>query len=137
MEIAATTPTGSPIAIVPPEEQGFSGLTADDFMTLLITQLQNQDPSQPMENDALLSQLTTMQNLQSNVELSRTLQQITSNQQLSTASGFIGKLVTGTTNEQETVSGMADRAFLRDGDAFVGIGDSEVPLTGVTDVAEG
>jgi len=116
------------------DQQGFAGLTADHFMKLLITQLQNQDPMEPVGNEQLLNQLSIMRNLQANIELTDSLKGITSNQQLSTAAGFIGKTVTGMTADQEDVTGVAERAFLREGAAYVAVGSKEIPLANVTSV---
>lgn len=122
------------VPIVSQDEVGFSGLTADSFMRLLITELQNQDPLEPVGNEELLSQLSMMRNLQSNIELSDAVKAVTTNQQLSTAANFIGSSVTGFTTDQTEVSGIADRAFLRDGIAYVGAGEAEIPLSQVTSV---
>jgi flagellar basal-body rod modification protein FlgD len=80
---------------------GASGLSArqsdelrESFMTLLITQLQNQDPLNPMENSEMTSQLAQINTVSGIEELNSTLQGITSqmdaNQALQ-ASGLIGK----------------------------------------------
>lgn len=66
----------------------------NSFMTLLITQLQNQDPLKPMENSEMTSQLAQINTVSGIEELNSTLQAITSqmdaNQALQ-ASGLIGK----------------------------------------------
>ncbi len=131
MEVSSAT---SSAGIVSADKSGFAGLTADDFMKLLITELQNQDPTQPMGNEELLSQLSAMRSLQSNIEMGDALKAVTTNQQLSTATNFIGKSVTGTTEQQQNVSGIVSRAFTREGKAFVGVNDQEIPLENVTDV---
>jgi flagellar basal-body rod modification protein FlgD len=118
------------------DENGFAALNADVFMELLITQLQNQDPLEPVGNDELLSQLSMMRNLQSNIELGDTVKAITSNQQLSTAATFIGKSVTGTATNDQQISGTAERAFLRNGEAYLGVGNSEIPLSNVSEVIQ-
>ncbi|MFB9869478.1 flagellar hook assembly protein FlgD [Vreelandella sulfidaeris] len=80
---------------------GASGLSArqsdelrNSFMTLLITQLQNQDPLKPMENSEMTSQLAQINTVSGIEELNSTLQGITrqmdANQALQ-ASGLIGK----------------------------------------------
>tara|TARA_R110002020_G_scaffold451921_1_gene666166 strand:- start:1572 stop:2261 length:690 start_codon:yes stop_codon:yes gene_type:complete len=80
---------------------GANGLSArqsdelrESFMTLLITQLQNQDPLNPMENSEMTSQLAQINTVSGIEELNSTLQGITSqmdaNQALQ-ASGLIGK----------------------------------------------
>ncbi|OWV30334.1 flagellar hook assembly protein FlgD [Halomonas campaniensis] len=66
----------------------------ESFMTLLITQLQNQDPLNPMENSEMTSQLAQINTVSGIEELNSTLEGITSqmdaNQALQ-ASGLIGK----------------------------------------------
>ena len=80
---------------------GANGLSArqsdelrESFLTLLITQLQNQDPLNPMENSEMTSQLAQINTVSGIEELNSTLQGITSqmdaNQALQ-ASGLIGK----------------------------------------------
>src|SRR3984885_6107663 len=75
---------------------GFNNLTTADFMQMLIAELENQDPTQPMSNEDLLTQLSTMSQLQSTQDLDSALQANTNSQQLSVASSFIGKAVQGT-----------------------------------------
>lgn len=66
----------------------------DSFMTLLITQLQNQDPLNPMENAEMTSQLAQINTVSGIEELNTTLssitQQMDANQALQ-ASGLIGQ----------------------------------------------
>lgn len=134
MEITGTNRSGIEVPTVESDEVGFAGLDADAFMRLLIATLQNQDPLEPVGNDDLLNQLATMRNLQANIELGEALEAITINQQLSTAATYIGRSITGTGTNQQFVTGIADRAFLRDGQAFVGIGDEELALSNVTSI---
>lgn len=126
----------SDIPIVPKEKIGFAGLDSEDFLKLLITQLQNQDPSEPIGNEELLNQLSMMRNLQSNIEMGDALKAITVNQRLSTAANFIGKHVKGLDESQQNVAGIADRAFLRGGQAYIGVGSKEMPLDSVLEVVK-
>lgn len=68
---------------------------SDSFMTLLITQLKNQDPTNPMENAELTSQLAQINTVNGINELNTTMTGITSQidtgQQLQTATSMIGK----------------------------------------------
>ena len=122
------------ISVVERDQIGFAGMTSDTFMKLLITELQNQDPLSPMESSDMLNQLSMMRNLQANIELADALEAITSNQQLSTAAAFIGKQITGKDSNQNEVNGVVDRAFLRDNQAYVGMGNVEVLLSQVDSV---
>src|SRR5580693_2492132 len=107
---------------------GFNNLTTADFMKMLIAELQNQDPTQPMSNQDLLSQLSTMSQLQSTQDLDSALQSTTNTQQLSTASSFIGKAVQGTDSNSNPITGVASQAVLQNGTAFVAVGNTLVPL---------
>lgn len=126
--------SGSSTNTVSRDQVGIAGLTADDFMKMLITQLQNQDPTEPVTNEDLLNQISTMRNLQSDVELSDTLKSLTLNQQLSTTANFIGKLVTARDAGNDPVTGIVDRVFIQDGKAFVGIGDDEFSVDQISDI---
>jgi flagellar basal-body rod modification protein FlgD len=114
---------------------GFGSLTTADFMQMLIAELQNQDPTQPMSSQDLLGQLATMSQLQSTTDLDTALQSNTSNQQLSIGASFIGKAIAGTDASGNAVSGVVTQAFLSNGSAYVGVGNSQVPLANITNVA--
>jgi flagellar basal-body rod modification protein FlgD len=114
---------------------GFGSLTTADFMQMLIAELQNQDPTQPMSSEDLLTQLSNMSQLQSTSDLDTALQSNTTNQQLSIGASFIGKAINGTDANGNAVSGVVDQAFLQSGTAYVGVGNSQVPLANITDVA--
>jgi flagellar basal-body rod modification protein FlgD len=114
---------------------GFGSLTTADFMQMLIAELQNQDPTQPMSSEDLLGQLATMSQLQSTTDLDSALQANTSNQQLSIGASFIGQSITGTDANGNAVSGTVTQAFLSSGTAYVGVGSSQVPLANITSVS--
>jgi len=114
---------------------GFGSLTTADFMQMLIAELQNQDPTQPMSSQDLLGQLATMSQLQSTTDLDTALQSNTSNQQLSIGASFIGKAIAGTDASGSAVSGVVTQAFLSNGTAYVAVGNSQVPLANITNVA--
>jgi len=114
---------------------GFNNLTTGDFMKMLIAELQNQDPTQPMSNQDLLTQLSTMSQLQSTQDLDNALQTNTNNQQLSIASSFIGRSVQGKDSNNNPVSGIAQEAVLQNGTASVAVGNSLLPVANITAVA--
>src|SRR5208282_4450033 len=107
---------------------GFNNLTTADFMQMLVAELENQDPTQPMSNEDLLTQLSTMSQLQSTQDLDSALQANTNNQQLSIASSFIGQNITGTDSNSNPISGVAQQAVLQNGAAYVAVGNTLVPL---------
>lgn len=135
------SPTGETIDIVDQKSQGFNALDSNSFMKLLITQLQNQDPTDPTGNEELLTQLSQMRSLQASVELEDTIKALTDNQSSAATAAFasssaslIGRIISATDEQGEEIEGEVDRAILRDGKAFVGIGETEVPIENITSV---
>src|SRR5579871_2183890 len=133
--VNSTSNSASTSSTSGPAPTGFANLTTGDFMQMLIAELKNQDPTQPMNSQDLLGQLATMSQLQSTTDLDTALQANTTNQQLSIGASFIGKSIYGTDASGKAVSGVVTQAFLSSGTAYVGVGNSQVPLANITDVA--
>jgi flagellar basal-body rod modification protein FlgD len=71
-------------------------ISRDDFMRLLIAQLQNQDPLSPMDNQEFAVQLATFNSLEQLVSVNEKLESITGEQSLASrvsSATFIGKEV--------------------------------------------
>src|SRR5262245_45919890 len=99
----------SQVQIVDNDKTGFSSLTADDFLKVLIEQLKTQDPSSPTDSDQLLQQISSMRELQSSIELSDSIKSLTLSQQLTSATSFLGKQIAGTDVNDQAASGIVDR----------------------------
>lgn len=94
------------------EVQGKSAtqdLGKDDFLKLLITQLQNQDPSSPMENTEFISQMAEFSSLEQVSNMSTGFAQMKSMLSSNEAINAIGKNVDVVSNGQ-LVSGTVDAA---------------------------
>ena len=114
---------------------GFAALTSKDFMTMLLAELKNQDPTAPVKNSDLLAQLSQMQSLQSNVELNSTLSNFSNNQQIASGASFLGKVVTGTDANKKPVSGVASSVTMQNGSLSIGVGSSSIPIGNVSGVS--
>jgi flagellar basal-body rod modification protein FlgD len=69
-------------------------------MNLLIKQLQYQDPLQPMTNQEMMQQMSTIRQLETNTQLSERLQQITDQERFGSAAALIGRHVKGTVTDE-------------------------------------
>ncbi|MGE7760659.1 flagellar hook assembly protein FlgD [Peribacillus sp. NPDC097895] len=72
-------------------------LGKDDFLKLLLTQLQNQDPSSPMDNTEFIAQMATFSSLEQMMNMGAQLEKIIGNNQqnsLMNYNSFVGKEVT-------------------------------------------
>ena len=87
---------------------GKSTLDRDDFMTLFITQMQHQDPLEPMDSTDMASQLAQFSNMEATMKMSDNLEKLLgyqvsqNNLQLLT---LIGKEVQGAGNTMGVVDG--------------------------------
>jgi flagellar basal-body rod modification protein FlgD len=84
----------------PPKPGG--QITRDDFMKLLIAQLQNQDPLSPMDNQEFAVQLATFNSLEQLVGLNEKLESLASQQGVASrfnSAALIGKQVVGKGDE--------------------------------------
>ncbi len=70
-------------------------LKTEDFVNLMVTQLQNQDPLEPTGNEALLSQMSQIGQLESSTKLQESLTTMVLQNNLASAGNMIGKDVKG------------------------------------------
>jgi flagellar basal-body rod modification protein FlgD len=72
---------------------------------ILLTELTNQDPLQPNDSQAILEQLSSLRNIESQLSLQEKLEQLTLQNSLSQAGGLIGKVVEGIDPNDQKVNG--------------------------------
>jgi flagellar basal-body rod modification protein FlgD len=120
--------------------KGMGSLTSEDFMKILITQLQQQDPMNPMSNEAMIQQISTIRNMEMNTALTDALQKMTGEQRFAGASGLIGKYVIGQVADahgnQTTLQGVVTGVrFSSDGKAVLELDTGQsLPLEKLTEV---
>ncbi|CAI6026802.1 flagellar hook assembly protein FlgD [Cohnella sp. JJ-181] len=111
-------------------------LGKDQFMKILLTQLQNQDPMQPMQDKDFIAQMATFSSLEQTMNMATELHGLS--QSAALASSLIGKHVEwlGTTasGATETKSGVVESIKMKNGDQFAVIGKNEVAIGDLTSV---
>jgi flagellar basal-body rod modification protein FlgD len=117
-------------------------LEVGQFLDLLIAQLQNQDPMEPMENSEMMAQIAQMREISSTDQLTETLEAMVIGQQLSTATSMIGKRVQALTDDGTNVEGVVDRVSVEinndDTRALrIHIGTQTVSLNNIREVVPG
>lgn len=73
----------------------FSALTSEQFVEIMMTEMQGQDPLEPNDSQALLDQISSIRSIQSDIDLAGQLESIVLQGQLAGASSLIGKYVGG------------------------------------------
>ncbi|GAK70225.1 flagellar hook assembly protein FlgD [Agrobacterium rubi] len=89
----STTNTSSTTAASKTDAQKAS-LDYDNFLQLLITQMKNQDPTDPMDASEQVAQLATFSQVEQSIKTNTNLESLLSANSLSSASSYIGKTVT-------------------------------------------
>ena len=96
---------------------GFSSLSSDEFLNILFTELQNQDPFEPNDSSAMLEQLNSIRSIESDMALTSQLEAIVFQNQLAGASNMIGRYVQGLSDGGNRVDGRVI-SVIRQGDAI-------------------
>ena len=107
-------------------------LTMSDFIRMMVAELENQDPMNPMSNTEMLQQISQMRSITSNDRLTDSIESMSLGQALSTASSLIGKTVTGVNTLNETVTGKVDKVTIENGTAKLFVGSSIINVGNVT-----
>jgi flagellar basal-body rod modification protein FlgD len=81
-------------------------LKTEDFIKMMVTQLQNQDPMEPAKNQELLAQMSQIGQLQSSTSLQETLKGMVQQNQIGAAAGLIGKSVNGLDANDDPITGV-------------------------------
>lgn len=112
---------------------GSSTLGKDQFLKILITQLQNQDPMQPMEDKEFIAQMAQFSSVEQLMNISTQLTAL--NQSLGSVSGLIGKDVTWTDAQTKLPkSGNVESIVVSSGVQYAVVGSERIALTDITQI---
>lgn len=90
-------------------------LDLDVFLDLMLTELQNQDPLNPMDNQEMLNTISQIREIGANDKLSETLDSVLLGQNVATATGLIGTEVEGLTPDGQRVVGAVRQVTINEG----------------------
>ncbi|WP_264194707.1 flagellar hook assembly protein FlgD [Acuticoccus sediminis] len=105
--VPATPPPGATTTTTATE--GFTPTSAssmdyDSFLQLLVTQMQHQDPLNPMDDTEYIAQLATFSNVEQNIMTNQRLDAVLTAQALGDAGAMIGRTVTTAEGQSGVVS---------------------------------
>jgi flagellar basal-body rod modification protein FlgD len=110
------------------------GLDMDQFLKLMIAELQNQDPLNPMDNSQILEQIGQLRSIGATSQLSDTLGAVLMGQNVTTASSLIDRNVKALTDDGEVIEGKVDRVSIVDKAVKLHMGESTVALSNVSEI---
>lgn len=128
------TQTGNTYNAVFTDESDNSILDPDQFLNLLVLQMQNQDFMNPMDDTTYITQMTQFSNMQQ-------MQKMAEYSQTSYALSLVGKTVTAsriqTNGSLDTTTGIVDKVSLVDGEYVLYVGGKTYSLSQVMSVQNG
>jgi flagellar basal-body rod modification protein FlgD len=145
----ATAPTGSNVldrysvenaknATRPSQNPGVS---RDSFLTLLVTQLRNQDPLSPVGNTEFITQLAQFQSLESQLDTNQKIQDLVAIQEsqlalsgLSQAALLVGKNVTWIDGDGNEGAGTVTSVTVENGVMMINTPNGKVPVGALTSI---
>jgi flagellar basal-body rod modification protein FlgD len=132
------TPKGTSIwasTTKPTSTTGKKDTGKDDFMKLMLAQLQQQDPLKPMDDTAFIAQTAQFNALDEMTKLNKTLSALLDAQQLTEASGMIGKTISATDADGKAIKGVVTAASVDSGVAMLHLATGKIELDRVVAVA--
>ncbi len=106
----------------------------DTFLKLLVAQLQNQDPLEPMDNKDFIGQLSQLNSAEQLTTLNDNFSDFLQSQAIAQASGMIGKTVQINVLGGTTVSGTVSRVVIKDAIPEVEVNGVLYPLEDVAEI---
>lgn len=111
-------------------------ISPNDFLKMLITQLQQQDPLNPTSSDQILQQISQIDNIEATTTLTSSLNSVATDQSFQTASGLIGKQVQGVDGSGNPVAGTVDSVSFSNGAATLNVGSQTMQLSGISSISD-
>jgi flagellar basal-body rod modification protein FlgD len=112
-----------------------SGINTDQFLQLLVAQLQNQDPLDPVSDRDFINQLATLNTVQGIQSLNANFAEMLKLQQLTQGADLIGKTVTfAPAGGGDPRSGTVSAVSVQDGAFVLNVGSDRVALAQVQNV---
>mgnify|MGYP001409922031 CR=1 FL=1 len=146
--ITAPTTQNSPTTFTPPTSTnaagnalstaGTSNLTESDFLNLMVTQMENQDPTNPMSDQDMATQMAQFSTLQATTNMQTSLTNVAGLTQLTSAANLIGQTVTTdlVDSSNNPVGGVVTAAGVSKGTLSLTVNGQQVGLSDITGIAQ-
>jgi len=118
----------------PTNHDAFRDLDLNSFLSMMIAELQNQDPLNPMDNAQLLQQVSQIREIESNLRLVNTLESLVRSQNLASGTNLIGRMVKGLDSNGKEVMGVVERVSADDKGFYVHFDNTTVSMNNIREV---
>jgi len=112
----------------------YTNMGLDDFIKLLVTEMQQQDPLDPMDNSQILQQISQISSIESTQKLTSTMNSVILGENLATASSLLDRKVVALNDSGELVVGAVSRVSIESGTIKIYVGDDVVNMSNVAQI---
>ena len=109
-------------------------MTREQFLKILVTELSNQNPMDPMDNGEFMQQLVGLQSLEQTAALTDSLKSFEQFMQMSSAGNLIGHTIKGLTTGGEQVEGVVTSVVMEGSQVNLMVDGQRVPVTSVVEI---
>ena len=113
---------------------GLDNININQFLQMMIAELQNQDPMNPESNTQIMQELGQMQQISASNNLNTTLSSVALGQAIGNATSLIGKTIDGIDDSGNPASGVVQKVSIVNNTPKLYVGAQTVSLNNVADV---
>ena len=114
-----------------------SQVSQNQFLQLMVKQMQSQDPLSPTDNGQMLAQLAQFSTLSGMEKLNTSFSDMLTLQEVTQGSSLIGKNVSYLKNDGTTLSGAVKSVGIKDGSIALQVNSDSVSLGQIVGVTQG
>lgn len=112
-------------------------LDSQEFLGIMLAELQAQDPLEPNDTNAMVQQLSSIRSIESDLNLAEKLESLVADNRLASATSLVGRRVEGVNESGESIIGTVGAVRTQDGSPTLLLQDgSTMPLDRLTGVGE-
>jgi flagellar basal-body rod modification protein FlgD len=120
--VSSPISTGSPDASTQATVNKNASLGKDDFLKLFVTQLQHQDPMNPMQDGEFMGQMASFSTLEQITNVAKANETIAANLGMSQSLSLLGKTVTYMDDQDVAHTGVVQKVVTEGGAATLTVG---------------
>src|SRR5215211_5839671 len=136
MDATSITSTSTPLAVTQTASGKNAEMGKDQFLKMLVAQLQHQDPMNPMEDSDFMGQMASFSSLEQITNLAVANERIAASLTSTGAVGLIGRTVSYVDADDQVHTGKVEKVTTTDGKPFLTVdGTPGVDPATITQVA--
>jgi len=109
-------------------------LGADDFLNLLLIQLKNQNPLEPIDEKEMITQMAQLNSVQELQDMGQSLDEVNHSNQILSGASLIGKMISFLDSSKNIVSTIAESVSIKDDEVYINTPETSILLSEVIEV---